>query len=312
MSNEKRRIEKNTAFFYDNDIVKTVSVNAPAKINLHLEIGSKRHDGYHLVRSLFQAVSFHDQLTVSTGSFSDNFHLSGNFAFPVYQNLIYKAVNVFREHTGVSSDLKITCKKVIPAGGGLGGGSSDAASTLIGLNRLFNTRLTVTELMKLGETIGSDVPFFFGSPTAYVTGRGEKVIPVKTKWELPLLIIETGLVVSTADAYKEIDQNPDRKRDRIDITAMYERYPREWRFFNDFHSILMKGNNIYSQVLQALRDAGSLFHMVSGSGSSVFGIFEDEKSAAEGEKVLKKSFKRVHKGKMLANPTQAVYNSENS
>ena len=308
-------IEKNNVFFYDNHTVKTVTVNAPAKINLHLEIGSKRQDGYHFIRSLFQSVSLYDKLTISTDMHSGNFYLDGDFAFPVHQNLIYKAVNVFREHTGVSSDLQISCEKIIPCGGGLGGGSSDAASTLIGLNCLFDTRLSVAELMKMGSALGSDVPFFFGSPTAYVNGRGERVAGLTTKWQLPVLIIETGVAVSTADAFTEFDQNPVLERAKLDMTAiyaMYERYPGEWCFFNDFYSILMKGNDIYAQALQALTDAGSLFSMVSGSGSSVYGIFDDEKSAVEGEKELKKTFKRVHKGKMLANPTQAVYNSRNN
>ncbi len=308
-------IEKNTGFFYDDHTVKTVTVNAPAKINLHLEVGSKRQDGYHFIRSLFQSVSLYDKLIISTDMHSGNFHLDGNFAFPVHQNLIYKAVNVFREYTGISSGLHILCEKIIPSGGGLGGGSSDAASTLIGLNCLFDTRLTIAELMKLGSALGSDLPFFFGSPTAYVSGRGERVSRLTTKWQLPVLVIETGVSVSTTDAYTELDQNPVLEREKLDmsaICAMYERYPGEWCFFNDFYSILVKGNDIYSRALQALTDAGSLFSMVSGSGSSVYGIFDDEKSAVEGEKELKKRFKRVHKGKMLANPTKAVYNSENN
>ncbi len=290
----------------------TVSVCAPAKINLHLEIGSLRRDGFHGIRSLFQSVSLYDTLTISTGGQKGEFHLQGDFPFPEVENLIYKASRIFSAYTGISSGLRISCRKVIPAGGGLGGGSSDAASTLIGLNSLFHTELTLRELMHLGEKIGSDVPFFFGTPTAFVSGRGETVSPVPTKWELPVLIVETGLKVSTAEAYKQFDLHPVIHAEELDITAMYELYPSRWPFFNDFQELLTAENSIYSQALQSLRKAGAIFSMVSGSGSSVFGIFGDDESAVKGEKEVKRSFKRVHRGKMLANTTQAVYNSINN
>ncbi len=311
MSN-KKGLKKKESYLTIKSIMTGIRVLAPAKINLHLEIGEKRSDGFHSIHSLFQAVSLYDLLSISSNFSRGSFSLAGMPDIPVEKNLIYRAAEVFREYTGIVSDIHIVCHKTIPEGGGLGGGSSDAASTLIGLNKLFRTELSEEVLQTLGEKLGSDVPFFFGSPTAFVSGRGEKVLPVATKWTLPLLIIETGLQENTAAAYEELDREMQKHPFSRDIISMYRLPPSQWLFRNDFYRILERKSPLYAEALSLLTLNGAVFSMVSGSGSSVFGIFDNDGTAERAAMKLKKRFKRVHKGKMLANPTQAVYNSENN
>ncbi len=286
-----------------------VIINAPAKINLHLEVTGRRSDGYHSIISVFQTVSLYDTVKIYSEGEEGFYSLSGGFDFPAEENLITRALEVFREITGINSGVVVECVKRIPAGSGLGGGSSDAAAVLAGLDLLFGTSLTKEELQSAGARIGSDVPFFFSSATALVSGRGEVVEPLPTLWELPVLIIDTGIHVSTKAAYDKLDRAGTERRSLPDPVSVYTDHPSKWSFFNDFFEILNTENPIYRGTLAALKTLGAVFSSVSGSGSSVFGIFEDEKSAEYALNRLKTEFRAVHKGKMLANPLEAVYNS---
>ncbi len=293
-------------------MISGVSIKAPAKINLHLEVAGKRRDGFHDIFSIFQAVSLYDYLNISVIAPELKISLEGNFDFPEKENLIYRAVVCFREYTGLKEGVLVTCKKIIPSGAGLGGGSSDAASTLIGLNELFKAGLSVKELMSIGAELGSDIPFFFNTPTALVTGRGENVVPLTTKWDLPVIIIDTGLHVNTAEAYCKIDKISKRRKKKIDLALMYNDPPEKWTFFNDFSMILEKENPVYREAVVLLKTTGAVFSMVSGSGSAVFGIFRNIRKAENAVELIKSKFKSVHIGKMLAIPPKAVYNSLNN
>lgn len=287
-----------------------VIIEAPAKINLHLEVIGKRKDGFHSIRSVFQLVSISDLITITRTGGEGYYALKGNFDFPLENNLITGALNLFRELTGIRSGVSIECSKVIPAGAGLGGGSSDAASVLKGLNILFDSGLSTKELSEAGSRLGSDIPFFFAGGTAVVTGRGEIVKPVSTEWDLPVIIIDTGIHVSTKEAYAELDKITDRSEDSFfSLEKEYLKNPSSWRFRNNFFKVLASGNSIYESSLRLLNSTGSLFSSISGSGSSVFGIFPDEKTLNKSYMMLKNEFPMVHKGKMLANPKEAVYNS---
>lgn len=289
-----------------------VEIEAPAKINLHLTVGEKGRDGFHSLVSLFQMVSLHDTIRLFREEKSMKIDLSGNFNFPMANNLIYRAAILFRDYTGITDGVSIQCLKVIPEGSGMGGGSSDAAATLIGLNKLFGANLTIAELMSLGQKIGSDVPFFFGSSTALVTGRGENIKRIKTKWDLPLLIIDTGLQVKTPWAYNKLDSSKVIKKKVPPIQKMYTLTPDKWNFFNDFYAVLKNQNPVYSNAIKTLYTSGALFSMVTGTGSSVFGIFDNENAAENALQSIKNKFNRVYKGKMLAIPPQPVYNSVNN
>jgi len=295
-----------------NSAMVNVEIEAPAKINLHLTVGEKGQGGLHSLVSLFQMVSLHDTIQLIREEKSMKIDLSGNFNFPMANNLIYKAAILFRDYTGITEGVSIQCLKVIPEGAGMGGGSSDAAATLTGLDKLFGTNLTIADLMFLGQKIGSDVPFFFGSSTALVTGRGENIKRMKTKWDLPVLIIDTGLQVKTSWAYNKLDNSKVIKKKMPPIQKMYALRPDKWRFFNDFFVVLKNQNPVYSSAIEKLYTLGAIFSMVTGTGSSVFGIFDNEDAAENAVQSIKNKFNRVYKRKMLAIPPQPVYNSVNN
>jgi 4-diphosphocytidyl-2-C-methyl-D-erythritol kinase len=178
----------------------SLSLNAPAKINWFLNVLGLRDDGFHEIRSLMQKISLYDMLTFSP---SNDLTLQSDTSIPVEQNLVYKAALLLKSTCGIDKGALITLNKNIPAGAGLGGGSSDAASTLLGLNKLWSLNLSTGHLCNIAEQLGSDVPFFLYGPIASSHGRGEKITPCKIKKTTNLLIVKPPFPVSTAWAYRE-------------------------------------------------------------------------------------------------------------
>ena len=286
-----------------------LKILAPAKINLHLQITSKRKDGYHNLISLFQMVSLYDELYIETIK-SDEIRIVGDFDCSQEDNLIYKAANLLKKNFSIKSGFSITCKKYIPAGAGLGGGSSDAAATLIGIRSLLKLDISDEELKIIALDLGSDVPFFLGEGTAVAGGRGEELIPIQTRKDLLLLIIDTGTYSSTKEAFSTFKLSNNRNIlscEKI-ITAFLYKHPSDWPFINSFTPYLYQKNPIFREIIKLLDDNGSDYSSITGTGSSVFGVFSDVLKARNAEKVLKKGNIRTHKVKMLANRPEAVYN----
>ncbi len=192
----------------EKDLHKTLTIEAPAKINLFLQVGPLREDGYHQVRTVLQTIELFDllsfEITDSTDPpllRSDSGERLGN------QNLVYRAVSVFHERKGVTVDgLRITLSKNIPIAAGLGGGSSDAAATLIALNRLFGSPYSREELAILATELGSDVPFFLYGGTVMAEGRGEVITPLPPAPPFHVLLANPGKGLSTAAVYNQFDK----------------------------------------------------------------------------------------------------------
>jgi 4-diphosphocytidyl-2-C-methyl-D-erythritol kinase len=217
------------------------TIEAPCKINLHLSVGEKRPDGFHELESLFAPLDFHDTLRLECGGKDGECSLEMNRntpievippVIPVEENLVFRAVSLFRERTGFGSGLFLRLDKRVPVGAGLGGGSSDAASCLLALNSLAGDVLSMEELSELAAVLGSDIPFFLGTdnsvcppknvcpsdrnvcppadlvcpPAAYVGGRGELVRPVKTPRGLWVLLVKPDFSSDTAAAFRLLDQ----------------------------------------------------------------------------------------------------------
>jgi len=207
-------------------------IESPAKINIHLEIGRKRGDGFHNIESLFQMVSLYDDIHIRSLKDNDICSIEGSFNCSVSDNLIYKAVHIFRERTGIRNGLRISVKKRIPAGAGLGGGSSNAASVLTGLNMLFCTGLSNIAVAEMGQSIGSDIPFFCHSPAAVVSGRGDKVRKIRPRLDYYIVIIYPGISVNTSDAYRWYDESGEKLSFEDDICTEYSgKSPKGWNFF---------------------------------------------------------------------------------
>jgi len=271
-----------------------MQIQAPAKINLFLKVLDKREDGFHNIVSIFRKIGLFDDLSLvieSAPYFSCK--IIGDFNFPDEENLIWKAAQLFSSFIKRSLCFTITCKKNIPEGSGLGGGSSDAAATLIAANELMGRPCRRTELKTLSEKLGSDVPFFIDtSSTALISGRGEVISPVqtsdKTYW---LVIVYPGFKISSGTAYKRFDSWNEFNTKLIDnrehVSALSKslctqvRQPRDtWKFGNDFEEILLDEYPVYTYIKKHLVQSEALFTLLTGSGSAYFGIFE-KKSAAE-------------------------------
>ncbi|MDR3020568.1 MAG: 4-(cytidine 5'-diphospho)-2-C-methyl-D-erythritol kinase [Treponema sp.] len=194
--------------------ISKLSVFAPAKVNLHLAVLDRREDGFHNLESLFLAVDFGDTLHFEPIEGKNAFEISmegQNSAIPPEKNIIFNALSLFREKTAFSQGINIHVEKRIPLGGGLGGGSSNAAVTLLALNKLTGAPLARNTLLDMAAALGSDVPFFVSEiPAAWVTGRGEHITPVEAP-RVSLVLVNPGFSSNTAEAFRLLAEARSRK-----------------------------------------------------------------------------------------------------
>ena len=294
-----------------------MKVEAPAKLNLHLQIGDRRPDGFHHIESLFVALAFGDTLSFETVHKPQVLEIcmnwqpqSGGFsAIPPEQNIISRAVSLFRSRTGYEKGLKITVEKRIPLGGGLGGGSSDAAATLLALNRLASedkSPLSDAKLAEIGASLGSDVPFFLYADrgAAWITGRGEQVqlleLPESVR-NLSIALVNPGFSSDTAEAYRLFDlwrgkNTPILTQSREFLLQSLSGPPQNWPFSNDFLTVfkdtageypaMSETFTTYKQIISGLREQGADFAGLSGSGSTCFGVFSGREKAESAREKL--------------------------
>ena len=253
---------------------------APAKINLSLQIKGGRADGFHEIETLMAPISLADRLTIEKSQRAGviDFSCDDN-SLPVGEdNLVVRAAKLFRERTGNRSGIAITLEKKIPHGAGLGGGSSDAASTLMGLNELFQARLPEDELLKLAAELGSDVPFFIVRSAAVCRGRGELVTPVALEARFDLLLLKPNFGVPTPWAYRRWKDS--RELPGIDYAAQELD---GIRFVNDLERPVFEKFVFLARLKTWLREQPEVaVGLMSGSGSTMLGIL---RSAAACERL---------------------------
>ena len=269
-----------------------VVVEAPAKVNLHLQVLGKRSDGFHDILSLFQAISLCDKLEIRTVS-SRGVRLTGDFDCVESENTIVRASRAFLAAACLEDGLEIRAEKRIPAGAGLGGGSSDAAATLKALNLAFGDRLSPDRLSAIGAFVGSDVPFFLGGACAVVSGRGEVLEEAEARSDYRLVVLYPGFPTRTASAYAAVDEarrsgavSGERIQDGGWLREEYRKRPESWTFRNDFYEALAPGNAELQRALGAVKDTGALFAGLTGSGSALFGVYGTEAAADRAAKTL--------------------------
>lgn len=260
-------------------------INAPAKINLFLEITGKQQNGYHTLDMIMQSVSLCDKLSVEVTDGSGRITMScDDDAVPLGEtNTAYKAAFLFLESIGCTDrDVYVDIKKNIPSQAGLAGGSADAAAVLVSLNRLFDSPLDTAELCTIGERVGADVPFCICGGTMLASGTGTTLYRLKSMPQCSIVIIKPDVSVSTAEAYKRSDEvkSMDRKSSEAMLMAIKQ---------NDLSALCREVYNRFEEVMslseidrvkQELLQRGALTACMTGSGSAVFGIF-DNRAAAE-------------------------------
>jgi 4-diphosphocytidyl-2-C-methyl-D-erythritol kinase len=270
---------------------KTLPVFAPAKVNLHLAVKDRRQDGFHDIESVFFALNFGDTLyfNVLKGENTVKIDMKGlNSPLPTEKNIIFKAVSLFREKTGFNRGLKIKVKKRIPPGGGLGGGSSDAAAALLALNKIAGFPCSREVLLEMAACLGSDVPFFIHqTAAARVTGRGERVFPIDAPM-LFLVLVNPGFPSDTAAAYRLLDAAVRNPTHESVLPEKLTDTPKDWPFWNDFLPAFEEpAKSAYGDILSRLWYSGAQYANLSGSGSTCFGVFADEKRAKKAANALR-------------------------
>lgn len=273
-----------------------LKVLAPAKINLGLEILNKRPDGYHNVDMIMQSVSLYDALEVSiSGDGAISIESNVNIGCETKKNIIYKAIKCFFEFTGIKNPgIFVYINKSIPICAGLAGGSSDAAATIVALNKLFDKELLQEDLMKIGSKVGSDVPFCICGGTVRASGRGDILIPINSKVKYHLVIVKPDVNISTANAYEESEHVKGENTgaiDKISFAISSGDLPLMCSsLFNRFESVVnIKEIDFLKNKLIALGANGAL---MTGSGSAVFGIFEDYVNAKKCHEIMVKNYKQ--------------------
>jgi 4-diphosphocytidyl-2-C-methyl-D-erythritol kinase len=279
----RRRVDRGPRFGYGGRaMTSSVSIAAPAKVNLHLEVLGRRADGYHEILSLFQAVSLFDEITLRPTGGPGEIVVHAEVGCPPEENLVTRAVHAWRELTGRDDGVEVTVGKGIPVGAGLGGGSSDAAAVLRGLAALFPCQVSMPALVERAGGLGSDVPFFLGSAAALVEGRGEGVVPLAPRLDFCLVALFGSAGVSTAEAYRALERGP-AQRPRLSRDTVLQGYAtapvQDWLFFNSFDATVYARYDECRKARDALSEAGAMAPRLTGSGSTVIGFFADLQSA---------------------------------
>lgn len=273
-----------------------ITLLSPAKVNLVFEILEKRDDGYHEIRTLIQPVDIFDEVDISLGEGEGiEIQMTGLDIENPEDNIAYRAANSFLQQSGIKNSVKISIKKKIPAGAGLGGGSSNAASVLVGLNRITNA-FRQEKLMELASELGADVPVFIMCATSYAEGIGEKITPLRSFPLLHYIIIYPGFAISTSEIYEKWDNMNN------DATEHLLTDENKYRLFTGFHTA-EDNFPLYNDLEKAafelypkikyykglLESFGAKSVLMSGSGSAVYAVFREQTPAREIHDYLKTS-----------------------
>ena len=274
--------------------MKDISVKALAKINLGLDVVRRREDGYHEVRMVMQTIHLFDRLEMAKNS-SGEISITTNLSFlPTNRNnLVYRAAELLREEFQIKDGLTINLHKHIPVAAGMAGGSTDAAAVLYGMNRMFDLGLKREELMERGVKIGADVPYCIMRGTALAEGIGEKLTALPPMVKCPVLIAKPQISVSTKFVYENLRLND--KTVHPDIDALVENIRKKdlnavaSEMGNVLETVTIPNYPVIAQIKEHMLEQGAVGAMMSGSGPTVFGLFEDGDTAVAAYEKMKES-----------------------
>ncbi len=269
----------------------TVRLAARAKINLRLQVLSREAGGYHQIETVFCALDFADDVEIALGGSGFRFEVESpdDITVPTNaENLVCRAADRFFAVAHRPADASIRLKKRIPVGAGLGGGSSDAASTLKGLNLLCKTPLSDTQLVDIGAELGADVPFFLcGSSLALAWGRGQRLLPLQPLPAMPVLLVVPPFGIETRAAYQALELKTATPARVIQPLRLQSWEAAQEDATNDFEAALFPRFTRLPEIRDALREVGASTALLSGSGSALFGLFPLPRAAARAAKRLR-------------------------
>lgn len=264
---------------------------APAKINLGLDVLYKRPDGYHELAMVMASVDLVDRLTL-TSLAEDRIQIETNRAFlPVDgRNNVYQAAELLKRRYGITEGIKIDIQKQIPVAAGLGGGSSDTAAALRGLNKLWQLHLSLEELVAIGVEIGTDVPYCLYGHTAYITGKGEIVEPITPMPACWVVLVKPKISVSTRTVFPEVDVDKIHHPDILGLKAAIESHDYATmleKMGNSLEDITISRHPIIQQIKDRMLKYGADTALMSGSGPTVFALCHKQSRAQRVYNALK-------------------------
>ena len=271
-----------------------MKLQAMAKINLGLDVVRKRDDGYHEVRMIMQTIQMYDQLDMAESS-RPGIRLATNLAYlPNNENnLVYRAANMLMEEFHIKKGLDIRLRKMIPVAAGMAGGSSDAAAAFIGVNRIFRLGLSMDELMQRAVKVGADVPYCLMRGTVLAEGIGEKLTPLAPMPPCHILIGKPGISVSTKCVYSNLRAG--EIKDHPDISGMIRAIEEgslpgvTARMANVLERVTIPAHPVIEEIKRNMIAHGACNALMSGSGPTVFGIFDNRRTAEAASRALKRS-----------------------
>ena len=274
--------------------MKTLKLKAMAKINLGLDVLRKREDGYHDLRMIMQTVYLYDRIELRETE-EPGIKVMTNLSYlPTNEdNLVYKAARLLMDEFSIQKGVEIRLKKYIPVAAGLAGGSSDAAAVLVGINRIFKLNLTQEELMKRGVKIGADVPYCIMRGTALAEGIGEKLTRLPNTPDCYVVLAKPGIHVSTQFVYGNLKAN--ELKDHPDIDGQIEAiqngdlYGMAERMGNVLETVTIPAHPVIEEIKDIMKKEGAVNAMMSGSGPTVFGLFDDQEKAQAAYDILNES-----------------------
>ncbi len=267
-------------------MIRHLGLKAYGKVNLGLDVLRKREDGYHEVRMIMQTVGLYDKIDIYLKETPGIEVVTNLYYLPVNENnLVYKAARLLMEEFHIIHGIRIHLNKFIPVSAGMAGGSSDAATVLFGVNKMFQLDLTREELMERGVKIGADVPYCLMRGTALSEGIGEILTPLPDMPQCQVLIAKPGVSVSTKFVYEHLDLPGLRKEDHPDIDGMIKAignhniYQVSERLGNVLETVTIPEYPVIAQIKDKMIELGAVNALMSGSGPTVFGIFTSPRAA---------------------------------
>ena len=268
-----------------------INLKARAKINLSLDIRNKREDNYHNIVSVFQKVSLYDELYIEKNN-TNKFQLETNIeSLNNNENIIYKAYLALKERYDNITGINVKLNKLIPMQAGLGGGSTDCASFILGINKLFDLKLSKSEIESIGKSLGADVVPCFYNQAILAEGIGDIITPINTDFEYYVVIIKPSIFCNTKEMYHLIDQRkeiPNQDSSNIIIKGLQENNVEliAKNLYNAFEDVLLE-KELIQNIKEEFKKNGALGASLTGSGSCVFGIFGDKQLAQKAFEKLK-------------------------
>lgn len=283
--------------------MKRIELDAYAKINLSLDVLKKRKDGYHEVEMIMQQIGLKDKIILEKIDTGIELTCNDKRVPTDSTNLVYKAYNLLKERYSINEGIKIHIEKNIPIAAGLAGGSSDAAQTLIGLNELWNLGLSKEELMEIGLEIGADIPYCIMGSTALSCGIGEKLTKLQNFKGKIILLAKPDIDVSTAYVYGNLDieniKNHPMTKDLIHSITIDDVKFLAGNMKNVLENVTIKKYSIIEKIKKQMMDYGALGSLMSGSGPTVFAIFDDYKKAEKCKELLEQNIDEVYLTKTI-------------